>query len=103
MYFNLKDGVSEEEFVKKTREWVNYTEDKIEGAQTKSTKLYRHHFFGANPRVYQLHFEFDDFSTWDKFTALIEKDIKCAKRLQECQNLFDFNTHYDEFVREIDL
>jgi len=103
MYFNLKDGVQEEEFVKKTKEWLRYTEGKIEGVQVESSKLYRHHYFGANPRVYQLHIEFADFSTWDKFTALINKDTKCAKLLQEWQNLFDFNTHYDEFVREIPL
>jgi hypothetical protein len=61
MYFNLKEGVSEEEFVDKSKEWLNYVEAKFEDHA--STKLYRHHFFGANPRVYQMHFEFKDFGT----------------------------------------
>ena len=46
---------------------------------------------------------FEDFGRWDKFTALLEKDAECARLLEEYQNLFDFNTHYDEFVREIPL
>ena len=103
MYFNLKDSVSEEEFVEKSKEWLSYVEGKVEGARIGSTKLYRHHFFGANRRVYQMHLEFEDFSAWDRFTALVEKDAKAATLLKEWQNLFDFNTHYDEFVREIPL
>ena len=103
MYFNLKDGVSEEEFVEKSKEWLSYVEGKIEETRTGATKLYRHHFFGANRRVYQMHFEFEDFGMWDRFTALLKKDVKAAKLLEEWQNLFDFNTHYDEFVREIPL
>jgi len=103
MYFNLKDSVSEEEFVNKSKEWINYVEGKIEGAKTESTRLYRHHFFGANKSVYQMHFEFEGFSTWDEFIDLAEKDAECARLLEEWQNLFDFNTHYDEFVREIPL
>jgi len=101
MYFNLKEGVSEEEFVDKSKEWLDYVEAKFEDRG--STKLYRHHFFGANRRVYQMHFEFEDFGTWDRFTALLEKDAKSARLLQEWQDLFDFKTHYDEFVREIPL
>ena len=38
MYFNLKDGVSEEEFAKKSKEWLSYVEDKLE--EHGSTKLY---------------------------------------------------------------
>ena len=49
MYFNLKDSKSEEEFVKKAKEWVNYIKDKIEGLG--SMKLFRHHAFGANQRT----------------------------------------------------
>jgi len=41
-------------------------------------KLYRHHFFGANRRVYQMHFEFEEFAEWDKFSALLEKNTKVA-------------------------
>jgi len=50
-----------------------------------------------------MHFEFEDFGMWDRFTALLKKDAKAAKLLEEWQDLFDFNTHYDEFVREIPL
>ena len=50
-----------------------------------------------------MHFEFEDFGMWDRFTALLKKDVKAAKLLEEWQNLFDFKTHYDEFVREIPL
>jgi hypothetical protein len=103
MHFNLKDGVSEEEFAKKLKKWLSYVEGKIEGADTGSAKLYRHHFFGANRRVYQMHLKFKDFGTWDRLTALLEKDAKAAKLLEEWQDLFDYNTHYDEFVREIPL
>lgn len=102
MYFNLKDGVSEEEFVKKSKELSEYLEGKVEGLG--SVKLYRHHFIGTDQvRIYQMHNEFKDFGTWDRFTNLCEKDAKAARLLVEWQNLFDFNTHFDEFVREIPL
>ena len=99
MYFNLKNGVSEEEFVNKSKEWFGYLEGKIEGLG--STKLYRHDYLGANPRTYQMHVETRDFGTWDRFLAFIKKDAKGARLLQEWQKLIDMETHYDEFVREI--
>ena len=101
MCFNLKDSESEEEFVKKTREWVIYIKGKVEGME--SMKLFRHHAFGANQRTYQTHTEFKDFGTWDRFLAFHEKDVKAGRLLHEWQNLVDMNTHYDEFVREIPL
>jgi len=102
MCFNLKDGVSEEEFVKKAKEWLSYIEGKVEGVG--SWKFYRHHLFGANLRTYQMHLEIKDFGTWDRFLAFIEKDAKAARLLQEnWWNLIDMNTHFDEFVREIPL
>ena len=33
MYFNLKEGVSEEEFVDKSKEWLNYVEAETEEEQ----------------------------------------------------------------------
>ena len=99
MYFNLKDGVSEEEFVKKTKEFIDSS--KVEGLG--SSKLYRHHAFGANPRLYQMHIEFKDFGTWDRFLAFLEKDEKSARLFEEWHDLMDYKTHYDEFVREIPL
>ena len=99
MYFNLKDGVSEEEFVKKTKEWISYLKGKVEGLG--SMKLFHHHGFGANRRTYQMHTEFKDFGTWDRFLAFEEKDAKALRLMHEWQNLVDMNTHYDEFVREI--
>ena len=62
-YFNLKDGVSEEEFYKKSKEILGHIEGKVEGLG--SGKLYRHHHVvgGANPRMYQMHIEFRDFGT----------------------------------------
>ena len=101
MYFNLKDDVSEEEFVKKSKEFLGYLQGKVEGLG--SGKLYRHHAIGTNPRAYQMHIEFKDFGTWDRFLALNEKDAKSARLYQEWQNLVDMKTHYDEFVREIPL
>ena len=101
MCFNLKDGVIEEEFVKKTKEWVNYIKGKIEGLGF--MKLFRHHAFGANQRTYQMHTEFKDFGTWDKFLTFEEKDTKALRLMHEWQNLVDMKTHYDEFVREIPL
>ena len=102
MCFNMKDGVSEEEFVKKAKEWLNYIKGKVEGVG--SWKFYRHHLFGANLRTYQMHLEIEDFGTWDRFLAFIEKDAKAARLLQEnWWNLIDMNTHFDEFVREIPL
>lgn len=103
MYFNLKDGVGEEEFVEKSKKWLSYIEGKLEGAQAESTKLYRHHFFGANQRVYQMHFKFEDFGAWDRFSELLAKDQKAARLMQEWHNLMNYKTHYDEFVREISL
>lgn len=61
MYVNLKDGVIEEEFVKKLKESFDYNTGKVEGFGL--GKLYRHHFFGTNPRTYQIHVEFKDLST----------------------------------------
>ena len=98
-YFNLKDDVDEEEFIKKSKEFFGYLQGKIEGLGY--PKLYRHHGFGANRRTYQIHFEFKDFGTWDRFSALLEKDAKSAKLMKEWHNLMDFKTHYDEFIREI--
>ena len=103
MYFNLKDGVVEEEFVKRSKEWLSYIEGKVEGARAESTKLYRHHFFGAHPRTYQMHFEFEDFGAWDGFLAFLEKDKKGSTLMAEWHSLMDYKTHYDEFVREIPL
>ena len=100
MYFNLKDGVSEEEFVEKSKEWLSCVEG-LEGLG--SARLFRHHFFGANRRTYQMHVEFEDFGTFDSMSASLEKDAKSARLLEEWQNLFDFKTHSDEFVREIPL
>jgi len=99
MYFNLKDGVSEEEFVKKTKEFLD--SGKVEGIG--SAKLYRHHLFGANRRVYQMHLEFEDFGAWDRFSTFLEKNAKAAQLMKEWHNLMDYKTHYDEFVREIPL
>jgi hypothetical protein len=101
MYFNLRNGVNEEEFLKRAAEFIGYLEGKIEGFS--SSKLYRHYMVGANPRRFQLHMEMRDFGTWDKFSAFIKKDVKGAKLYQEWQNLVNMNTHYDEFVSEIPL
>ena len=100
MYFNLKNGVSEEEFVKKTKEFSDYFQGKLEGFG--SDKLYRHDN-GANPRYYQLHSEMKDYGAWDRFLAFIEKDANGAKLLQDWRKLVDLNTHFDEFVKEIPL
>ena len=102
MYFNLKNGVSKEEFANKVKELWGYFEGKVEGLG--SWKLYRHHVFGANPRTYQMHTEIKDFGTWDRFLAFIGKDAKGARLLQEnWWKLIDMNTHFDEFVTEISL
>lgn len=85
MYFNLKDGVSEEEFTKKSKELWGHVEANVEGLGF--PKLYRHHGFGANRRTYQMHLEFKDFGTWDRFSAFKEKDEKSAKLLDEWHDL----------------
>ena len=100
-YFNLKDGVIEQEFVKKSKELLDYLEGKIEGYG--HAKLYRHNFFGANPRTYQMHTEVKDFGALDALVIFCMKDSKAAKILQEWQRLIDMNTHFDEFVREVPL
>ena len=100
VYFNLKNGVSEEEFVNKLKEWGDYFEGKVEGSGV--GKLYRHHN-GANPRYYQMHTEIKDYGTWDRFLAFIKKDAKGARLFQEWHKLLDLNTHFDEFVIEIPL
>lgn len=99
-YFNLKKGVNEEEFVKKTKEFSEYFKDRIEGFG--SDKLYRHHN-GANPRMYQMHSEMKDYGAWDRFLGFIEKDAKGARLLQEWRKLVELNTHFDEFAKEIPL
>ena len=100
VYSNLKNGVSEEEFVNKLKEFSDYFEGKVEGFG--SGKLYRHHN-GANPRYYQMHMEIKDYGTWDRFLAFIEKDTKGARLFQKWHKLLDLNTHFDEFVTEIPL
>jgi len=102
MHFNLKEGVSEEEFVRKAKEFLAYHEAKVEGLGP--DRLYRHHAIGANPRMYQIHVEFKDFATWDRFVALEGKDAEAMRLYQEnwC-DLIDMKTHYDELVREIPL
>jgi len=62
-YYNLKDGVSEQEFVKKTKELF----DSAKTAGLGSPKFYRHHWIGANKRLYQMHIEFKDLGAWDRF------------------------------------
>jgi len=99
MYFNLQNGVSEEEFIKKTSEWVYSLKDRIEGLG--SMKLFRHYNFGANCRTYQMVMEFKDFSTWDKFLAFEKNNVKATKLRYEWENLVDMNTHFDEFVHEL--
>jgi len=102
MYFNLKNGVSEEEFVSRARELFRYLEGKVEGLG--AAKLYRHDGFGANPRMFQIHMEMRDFATLDRLSALIYKDAVGGKLFQEnWWKLIDMDTHYDEFVREIPL
>jgi hypothetical protein len=102
MWFNLKDGVSEEEFVNRAKDLSGYLEGKIDGLGT--MRLYRHHLFGANVRTYRMHSEVKDFGTWDRFLAFIEKDRKGARLMQEnWWKLIDMDTHFDEFVREIPL
>ena len=100
VYFNLKNGVGEEEFVNKLKEWGSYFEGKVKGFG--SGKLYRHHN-GANPRRYQLHMEMKDYGAWDRFSAFLEKDAKGARLFQEWHELMDLNTHFDEFAIEIPL
>jgi len=98
-YYNLKDGVSEKEFVKKTKELF----DSAKTAGLGSPKFYRHHWIGANRRLYQMHIEFKDLGAWDKFLAIVEKDEKLTRLADEIRELMDFKTHYDETLREITL
>ena len=100
-YFNLKDGVNEEEFVKKAKEFLGYIQGKVEGLG--SVKLYQHYLIGANPRTYQMHVEFKDFGMWDRYVASFEKDTEVARLRREWINLIDMKTNYDETVREIPL
>ena len=100
MYFNLKDGVTEEEFVKKAKEFLSYHQTKVEGFGP--SKLYRHYAIGANPRTYQIHVEFRDLAVWDRFVALNKSDAKSVKLLREnWYGFIDMNTHYDELVDEV--
>ena len=103
MYFNLKEGVSEEEFIEKSKEWVSYNKGKVEGERVESTKLYRNHFFSANQRVYRMHFEFENFTAWEGFSKFLEEDKKGARLMDEWHSFMEYKTHYDEFVREIPL
>jgi len=101
MYFNLRSGVDEEEFINKAKEFFDYNKGKIEGFE--SAKLYRHYMIGANPRRFQMHAELRDVGTWDRFAVYIKKDAKAARLYREWQRLVDMDTHYDEFVSEIPL
>jgi hypothetical protein len=98
-YYNLKDGVREDEFVKKTKELF----ESAKKAGFGSPKFYRHHLIGANNRLYQMHVEFVDLGAWDRFSAIIEKDEKLMRLADEVRELMDFKTHYDETLLEITL
>jgi hypothetical protein len=99
MYFNLKDDASESKFIEKLSEYFAYLQGRVDGLGP--SKLYQHHAFGANPRTYQMFTEFQTFSTWDRYVALIETDAELARLSREWHNLIDLKTHYDEFLREI--
>jgi len=99
VHFNLKDGVNEQEYVKKTKELF----DSAKTAGLGSPRFYRHHWVGANKRMYQMHLEFKDFGTWDRFNAIVEKNEKLTRLADEVRELMDFKTHYDETLREITL
>ena len=102
IYFNLKNGVSDEEkLVKQSKELSKLLEGKVEGLG--SVKLYQHYLIGANPRTYQMHVEFKDFGMWDRYVASFEKDTEVARLRREWINLMDMKTNYDETVREIPL
>ena len=96
-YYNLKDGVSEQEFVQKTKELF----DSAKEAGFGSLKFYRHHLIGANKRLYQMHVEFVDLGAWDRFSTIVEKDEKLTRLADEIRELMEFKTHYDETLREI--
>ena len=98
-YYNLKDGVSEKEFIKKSKDLF----DSAKKAGFGSSKFYKHHLIGANKRLYQMHIEFKDLGAWDRFSAIIEKDEKLTRLADEIRELMNFETHYDEILREITL
>jgi hypothetical protein len=101
MYFNLRNGVSEEEFASHAKEFLDYLEGKVEGLD--SAKIYRHYMVGANPRRYQMHTEMQELGAWDRFAVFVKKDAKAASLYQKWQQLVDMDTHYDEFISEIPL
>jgi len=101
MYFNLRNGVNEDEFLNNAKEFLHYLDGKIEGFG--SAKLYRHYMVGANPRRYQMHMEMRDLGAWDRFAVFIKNDAKGAGLYQEWQKRVNMDTHYDEFITEIPL
>lgn len=98
MYFNLKDGVTEEELKKKVNRYFNYVQERIKGIGP--FKLFSHYFFGANERTYQLWCGFEDFHTVESEREAKE-DPEVAERLKELNDLIDMKTHIDELVIEL--
>lgn len=98
IYFNLKDGVIEEEFKEKAKGYYGYVQEKVKGVGP--FKIFRHYFFGANKRMYQLWCEFDDFHAVEREKEAKE-DPEVARRLKELNDLIDMKGHIDELVIEV--
>lgn len=47
--------------------------------------MFRHYFFGAHSRTCQIRFEFEGFGSWDRMLALLKKDAKYERLLEEWQ------------------
>lgn len=100
MYFNLKDGVSEEEFKEKAKGYYDYVNQKVEGVG--AFKIFRHYFFGENRRSYQLWCEFDDFHAVEREKEAKE-DPEVERRLKEVNDLIDMKEHIDELVIDVSV
>jgi hypothetical protein len=98
MYFNLRDGVTDTEFLEKVRKYAVAVKAKTEGVGP--FKLYCHYFFGANTRRYQLWTTFEDFHAVEREKEA-KNDPEVARRLKEMNDLVEMKEHIDELVTEL--
>lgn len=100
-YFNLKEGHTEDELLQQLKQHETLCKKYVKG--WKGYKMYKHYYFGANIRRYQLWLDMEDFATIDryidaKFDPEIGKLIESVK--PSFYDLVDIVNHFDEVVSE---
>lgn len=106
MYFNLKEGHTEEELVKNLELYEVIARKYVKGWG--GYRLYKHYYFGANLRRYQLWLKIEKLGTiddeidakYDPEVARLTKEKIIDKGLS-FYDIVDVVNHFDEIVSEV--